>query len=65
MRFTWDGSGLRADGDKPADGRGIYLCRNMVCIDSAVKRKAFNRALRRNVDAEEVSRVIEEALNND
>lgn len=64
MRFTWDG-GLRADSGRPADGRGIYLCRDRDCIDAAVKRKAFNRALRRNVDAEEVSRVIEEALNND
>lgn len=63
MRFTWNG-GLRADGQKPADGRGIYLCRDRDCIDAAVKRKAFSRALRRNVDAEEVSKVIDEALNN-
>lgn len=63
LRFTWD-EGLRADGQKPADGRGIYLCRDRDCIDTAVKRKAFNKALRRNVDAEEVSRVIDEALNN-
>ena len=63
MRFTFDGS-LKADGQKPADGRGIYLCRDRDCIDTAVKRKAFNKALRRNVDAGEVSRVIDEALNN-
>jgi predicted RNA-binding protein YlxR (DUF448 family) len=63
MRFTWD-EGLRADGQKPADGRGIYLCRDRECIDLAVTRKAFNKALRRNVDADEVSRVIDEALNN-
>ena len=63
MRFTWD-EGLRADGQKPANGRGIYLCRDGECIDMAVTRKAFNKALRRNVDADEVSRVIDEALNN-
>ena len=63
MRFTWN-EGLRADGQKPSDGRGIYLCRDKDCIDMAVTRKAFNKALRRNVDAEEVSRVIDEALNN-
>ena len=64
MRFTVRNGELRADGARPADGRGFYLCRDRDCIDTAVKRKAFNKALRRNVDAEEVSRVIDEALNN-
>ena len=64
MRFTFHDGVLRADGERPADGRGIYLCRDQDCIDTAIKRRAFSRALRRNVDAEEVSRVIDEALNN-
>ena len=64
MRFTFNDGVLRADGAKTADGRGLYLCRDRDCIDIAIKRKAFSRVLRRNVDAEEVSRVIDEALNN-
>ena len=64
QRFTYSDGVLRADGEKPSDGRGIYLCRDRDCIDTAIKRKAFSRALRRNVDAEEVSRVIYEAVNN-
>ena len=64
MRFTFSDGVLRADGTKPADGRGIYLCRDRECIDTALKRRAFSRALRRNVDAEEISSVIEEAFNN-
>ena len=64
MRFTFHDGVLRADGERPADGRGIYLCRDRECIDSAIKRRAFSRALRRSVDEGEVSRVIDEALNN-
>ena len=64
MRFTFRDGVIRADSGSRSDGRGFYLCRDRGCIDSAVKRKAFNRTLRRNVDAEEVSRVIEEAFNN-
>ena len=64
MRFTFDGSKVTADADRRNDGRGFYLCRDRDCIDTAIKRKAFNRALRRNADAAEVERVIEEALNN-
>ena len=64
MRFTVRNGELRADGARPADGRGFYLCRDSACIDAAIKRKAFNRALRRSVDADEVARVIDEASNN-
>ena len=64
MRFTFCDGVLRADGEKPSDGRGIYLCRDRDCIDTALRRRAFNRALRRNVDAGELARVIEEAFNN-
>ena len=64
MRFTFDGTKLIADSGSPNDGRGFYLCRDRECIDNAVKNKAFNRALRRNVDAQDITRVIEEALNN-
>ena len=64
MRFTCTDGVVRADDGVRSDGRGFYLCRNRDCIDSAIKRRAFSRALRRNVDAEEVSRVIDEALNN-
>lgn len=65
IRFTNNDGVLRADGDKPADGRGFYLCRDSECIETAIKRKAFNRACRRNVDAAEIREVIEQVLNND
>ena len=64
MRFTFRDGRIRADGPVPADGRGIYLCRSRECAENAVRRRAFSRALRRNVDIQEISDVIEEAFNN-
>lgn len=33
-------------------GRGAYTCRRLSCFERAVTRRAFNRALRRNVRVE-------------
>ena len=35
-----------------APGRGVYTCRRLSCFERAVTRRAFNRALRRNVRVE-------------
>lgn len=41
-----------------AKGRGIYICRdNPECFDKAVKRKAFERALKRPVTDDEKERL--------
>jgi predicted RNA-binding protein YlxR (DUF448 family) len=64
IRFTYADGIIRADGDKPADGRGFYLCRDSKCIETAIKKKSFNRICRRNVDEGEIKSVIEQALNN-
>ena len=65
MRFTLSGDGIKADPGKRLSGRGIYLCRDSGCIEAALRRKAFNRACRRNVDTEEIKSVIEEMFSND
>ena len=64
IRFTLQGGRLAADDGAKADGRGSYLCKNRACADEAVKRKAFNRAYRRNLDTDDVIKVIENAFNN-
>ena len=64
MRFTLSGNEIAADIEGRADGRGIYLCPDKECIETAVKRKAFNRICRTNVDAESIERAIDEALEN-
>jgi hypothetical protein len=63
MRFTLRGSEIVPDISGKNDGRGMYLCRNQDCIDRAVKRKAFCRVCRAQVDMESVTRAIEAALN--
>ena len=64
IRFTFRDGKLAADEGDKADGRGYYLCKDRACADTAIKRKAFNRALRRDLNTEEVRIVIEEAFNN-
>ena len=62
MRFTLQGDRIAADRDDKSEGRGFYLCPNKECIDSAIKRKSFNRACRMNVDADSIEKAIEIAL---
>ena len=64
MRFTFDGVRVTADADRKNDGRGFYLCADEECIKTAIKRKAFNRACRQNIDTDEIERVIGQALDN-
>ena len=65
LRFTFHEGQLAADVNGRAEGRGYYLCKDKKCIDAAIKRKAFNRACRHDLNMEEVKSVIEEAFNND
>lgn len=41
---------IRIDESGQASGRGMYVCRNAKCIDEMIKKKAFNRVCRRNLD---------------
>ncbi len=48
--------GLMVDPRCRLDGRGIYLCKSSgECFQKAIKRKAFERTLKRAVAAEEVA----------
>ena len=62
IRFVLNGQVPVIDTDGRAEGRGFYLCRSAECADTAVKRKAFNRACRRNLDEKEISRLIGQVL---
>ncbi|GAB4246941.1 MAG: hypothetical protein Kow00129_07390 [Thermoleophilia bacterium] len=56
------GAGYRVvpDREGPRIGRGAYLCPRRVCLEQALRRRAFNRAFRRTVtfDEEELRRAI-------
>ena len=64
IRFTARGSSIAADDGLRADGRGFYLCAGKECADNAIKRKAFNRVCRRNMDIDEITKVIYKALDD-
>jgi predicted RNA-binding protein YlxR (DUF448 family) len=58
VRVTSSGRGVVVDG--ASDGRGAWLCRGVdgalvdaSCLDVAVSRKAFARAWRRDLDADD------------
>ncbi|MCL6104726.1 MAG: YlxR family protein [Actinobacteria bacterium] len=49
-----------ADNAKNGTGRGAWLCKNSPsCIDLAIKRKAFSRALRGSVKLESIEQLKE------
>ncbi len=58
IRFVLSGQDPVVDISGRAEGRGFYLCRNEECIRTAVKRKAFNRVCKRNLDEKEISSLI-------
>ncbi len=62
IRFVLNGQDPVVDKDGRAEGRGFYLCRSEECARTAVKRKAFNRVCKRNLDEREISRLIEQVL---
>ena len=64
IRFTFDGAHVIADDGSRNDGRGFYLCRDAKCAEAAIKRKAFNRVCRQNLDENEIRMVIGRALDN-
>lgn len=50
---------MRPDLTGRASGRGCYLCRNLSCLELAVKRKAFNRAYKDTIPQEAVEALAE------
>ena len=64
IRFVLKGQDPVLDIDGRAEGRGFYLCRSAECAKTAVKRKAFNRVCKRNLEESEISSLIEQALNS-
>ena len=52
IRMTYSQGEILIDEKEKSPGRGIYLCKNIKCFDSALKKKAFSRATRTNIKEE-------------
>ena len=59
FRFVDNEEGIAIDLQGKKNGRGCYLCKKEECIEKAEKRKAFQRAFKRNVTSEEINALKE------
>ena len=62
IRFTLVDGQVVADAEGKNDGRGFYLCKKQECLEVAIKKKAFNRICKKNVDPDTIRPVVENAL---
>lgn len=46
------------------DGRGAYLCRDVACLEEAIKRKAFQRVFNKVLDEKEEAALRDEIEKN-
>ena len=44
------------DREQKLPGRGCYLCKNDKCLETAIKRKALSRALKKEISSEALGR---------
>ena len=47
---------LVIDHKQQMPGRGCYLCKNEQCLEKALKRKSFSRALKQDISSEALGR---------
>ena len=50
---------IKIEKNDKLEGRGAYLCKEEVCIKTCIKKKALNRAFKKNISDE----IYEELLN--
>jgi predicted RNA-binding protein YlxR (DUF448 family) len=57
LRVARTPEGVRVDPEGKLPGRGVYVHRELACVEAASKRGAFGRALRAGLSAEEAARL--------
>jgi len=63
VRYVRTSDGTLAEG-RTLNGRGAWLCREQpACVEAAVRRRAFGRALRGDIHIEAIERLRENTLN--
>ena len=64
MRFTVSGTEIIPDTDHIREGRGYYLCRAEECVEASIKRRAWNRICKANIDRDEIRKIIGGAIDD-
>ena len=60
IRIAFYEGKLSIDPTGKAKGRGVYLCKNEECAKKAIKKKAFQRSLKAELNEEDLLRITEE-----
>lgn len=58
IRLTVRDGMIIRDNDRENDGRGYYICPKKECLDKVVRKKIFNRILRKNLNQIQIEEVI-------
>ena len=53
------------DPDRKMPGRGAYVCKSRSCFETAAKKRAFSRALRKSGGGEDLEALREEMITFD
>ena len=57
IRFTTKDGKIVVDKENNMQGRGVYVCACDDCIETMIKKKALNRAFRKNLTDEEINEI--------
>ena len=52
LRIVSVDDGISLDLAGTAPGRGAYLCRNLECLETAVKKNSFSRVFRKKIESD-------------
>lgn len=52
---------LYVQSDKPIFGRGVYICKNLSCVEGARKKGAIGRAFKMKTD-DDIYKLVEEMI---
>ncbi|MDO4517808.1 MAG: YlxR family protein [Bacillota bacterium] len=63
IRIAFYEGELTVDPNGRAKGRGLYLCKDINCIETAIKKKAIQRGFKAEIDQDQIDRVYEELKN--
>lgn len=63
IRIVFYDNKVSIDYSGKANGRGVYLCQNPECIESAKNKKAFQRSFKTRLDDEVIENIFQELMN--
>lgn len=64
IRIVDNEEGLKIDRTGKLSGRGVYICPEEDCIKAASKNNGIKRSLKKNIEKEEINRLMEELGSN-